>query len=84
AVVAMAAFGGLAVGVRALSMMLSCVMGTLSGGVSFETVTLRHFAARVDQQGDARSALGTSLALALGSARSGGALGLLAAGRVGV
>ncbi len=60
-------------------MMLTSVMGTLSGGVSVENVTLRHFAALFDQQGDALSALGTSLSLALGSALIVGALGLLAA-----
>lgn len=69
----------LAVGVPAASMMLTSVMGTLSGGVSVENVTLRHFAALFDQQGDALSALGTSLSLALGSALIVGALGLLAA-----
>ncbi len=50
----------LAVGVPAVSMMLTSVMGTLSGGVSVENVTLRHFAALFDQQGDALSALGTA------------------------
>jgi ABC-type Fe3+ transport system permease subunit len=60
-------------------MMLTSLMGTLSGGVSLENVTLRHFAALFDQQGDALSALGTSLSLALGSALIVGALGLLAA-----
>ncbi|HBR2411427.1 TPA: iron ABC transporter permease, partial [Klebsiella pneumoniae] len=79
AVLAMAAVGGLAVGVPAVSMMLTSVMGTLSGGVSVENVTLRHFAALFDQHGDALSALGTSLSLALGSALIVGALGLLAA-----
>ncbi|MCW9697825.1 cytochrome ubiquinol oxidase subunit I, partial [Proteus mirabilis] len=47
-VLAMAAVGGLAVGVPAVSMMLTSVMGTLSGGVSVENVTLRHFAALFD------------------------------------
>ncbi len=79
AVLAMAAVGGSAVGVPAVSMMLTSVMGTLSGGVSVENVTLRHFAALFDQQGDALSALGTSLSLATGSALIVGALGLLAA-----
>ncbi len=50
AVLAMAAVGGTAVGVPAVSMMLTSVMGTLSGGVSVENVTLRHFAALFDQQ----------------------------------
>ncbi len=50
AVLAMAAVGGLAVGVPAVSMMLTSVMGTLSGGVSVENVTLRHFAALFDHQ----------------------------------
>ena len=79
ALLAMAAVGGLAVGVPAASMMLTSLMGTLSGGVSLENVTLRHFAALFDQQGDALSALGVSLSLALGSALIVGALGLLAA-----
>ena len=56
AVLAMAAVGGLAVSVPAVSMMLTSVMGTLSGGVSWRNVTLRHFAALFDQQGDALSA----------------------------
>lgn len=47
--------------------------------MSLENVTLRHFAALFDQQGDALSALGVSLSLALGSALIVGALGLLAA-----
>ena len=79
ALLAMAAVGGLAVGVPAASMMLTSLMGTLSGGVSLENVTLRHFAALFDQQGDALSALGVSLSLALGSALIVGVLGLLAA-----
>ncbi|EPY7297124.1 ABC transporter permease [Klebsiella quasipneumoniae] len=79
ALLVMAAVGGLAVGVPAVSMMLTSLMGTLSGGVSLENVTLRHFAALFDQQGDALSALGVSLSLALGSALIVGALGLLAA-----
>lgn len=44
-VLIMAAVGGLAVDVPATSMMLASVVGTLSGGVGVESVTLRHFAA---------------------------------------
>lgn len=79
ALLVMAAVGGPGGRGPRRSMMLTSLMGTLSGGVSTENVTLRHFAALFDQQGDALSALGVSLSLALGSALIVGALGLLAA-----
>jgi len=61
------------------SMALSGVLGTLSGGVSLANLTASHYAALFSQQGDALSALGTSLSLALGAACITGMLGLLAA-----
>lgn len=77
-VVVMAAVGMLAAILPGVSMALSGVLGTLSGGVSFENVTLSHYGALFSQQGDALSALGTSLSLALATALFTGALGLLA------
>ncbi|HAF52225.1 MAG TPA: ABC transporter permease [Leclercia adecarboxylata] len=61
------------------SIALSGVLGTLSGGVSLANLTASHYAALFSQQGDALSALGTSLSLALGAACITGLLGLLAA-----
>jgi iron(III) transport system permease protein len=60
------------------SMALSGILGTLSGGVTADNVTLSHYAALFNQQGDALSALRTSLSLALGTACITGCLGLLA------
>lgn len=61
------------------SMVLTSLMSTLSGGIHADNVTLRHFAALFAQQGDALSALATSLSLALASAGAVGLVGLLAA-----
>ena len=77
-VLLMGAVGILAAILPGVSMALSGVLGTLSGGVSFENVTLSHYGALFSQQGDALSALGTSLSLALATALFTGALGLLA------
>jgi len=71
--------GFVAVILPGASMALSGVLGTLSGGVSLANVTASHYAALFSQQGDALSALGTSLSLALGAACITGLLGLLAA-----
>lgn len=60
------------------SMALSGLLGTLSGGVILDNVTTSHYAALFSQQGEALPALGTSLALALGTACITGLLGLLA------
>ncbi|HDX8823859.1 iron ABC transporter permease [Klebsiella michiganensis] len=79
AVLAMAGVGGLAVVMPGASMVLTSLMSTLSGGIHADNVTLRHFAALFAQQGDALSALGTSLSLALASALIVGVIGLLAA-----
>lgn len=79
AVLLMAVVGVLAVILPAVSMLLTSLMGTLSGGIHSDNFTLRHFTALFAQQGDALSALGTSLSLALASALVVGVVGLLAA-----
>lgn len=79
AVLVMAGVGGLAVVLPGASMVLTSLMSTLSGGIHADNVTLRHFAALFAQQGDALSALATSLSLALASAGVVGLVGLLAA-----
>ncbi|MDO9681207.1 ABC transporter permease [Klebsiella oxytoca] len=66
-------------GVGGLAVVLTSLMSTLSGGIHADNVTLRHFAALFAQQGDALSALATSLSLALASAGVVGLVGLLAA-----
>lgn len=77
-VMLLAAVGFLTAILPGISMALSGVLGTLSGGVMFENVTLSHYRALFSQQGDALSALGTSLSLALATALITGAVGLLA------
>ncbi|WP_158785458.1 iron ABC transporter permease [Pantoea sp. BAV 3049] len=61
------------------SLLLTAFMSTLSGGIHADNFTLRHFAALFDHQGEAFSALSTSMGLALGSALITGLLGFLAA-----
>lgn len=61
-----------------VSMTLTAFSGTLSGGISWQNLTLRHYAALFDVDGDAPAALGTSLSLALGTALITGVVGLLA------
>jgi len=77
-VMLLAAVGILTAILPGISMALSGVLGTLSGGVTIENVTLSHYRALFSQQGDALSALGTSLSLALATALITGAVGLLA------
>ena len=77
-VMLLAAVGFLTAILPGISMALSGVLGTLSGGVTLENVTLSHYRALFSQQGDALSALGTSLSLALATALITGAVGLLA------
>lgn len=79
AVLFMAGIGGLAVLLPGASMVLTSLMGTLSGGIHADNFTFRHFDALFAQQGDALSALGTSLSLALASALIVGLVGMLAA-----
>ena len=77
-VMLLAAVGILTAILPGISMALSGVLGTLSGGVTIENVTLSHYRALFSQHGDALSALGTSLSLALATALITGAVGLLA------
>lgn len=77
AVMVMALTGLLAVGLPGLSMAVTGVMSTLSGGLAWNNVTFYHYLALFSQQGDALSALGTSLSLALGASLITGLLGLL-------
>jgi iron(III) transport system permease protein len=79
AVAAMTLVGGLAVVLPGASMVITSLMGTLSGGIGRDNFTLRHFTALFAEQGDALAALGTSLSLAFVSALVVGALGLVAA-----
>lgn len=60
------------------SMLATAFSGTLSGGLAFSNLTLRHFAALFDVHGDALSALSTSLSLASATALIAGATGFLA------
>lgn len=77
-VVLMMVVSAVAVLLPGVSMALSGVLGTLSGGVTVDNVTMSHYAALFSQQGEALPALGTSLSLALGTACITGLLGLLA------
>lgn len=62
-----------------LSMLLSALLSTLSGGMVPENLTLRHFKALFAQHGDALDALSTSLGLAFITALLVGILGFFAA-----
>lgn len=75
----MALVAALAVLLPGASMVLTSLLGTLSGGMQASNVTLRHFSALFTMQGDALAALSTSLSLALASALIVGVLGLVAA-----
>ncbi|WP_369790795.1 ABC transporter permease [Rouxiella sp. WC2420] len=68
----------IAVGVPLASMLATAFSRTLSGGLSMNNLTWRHFNALFDLQGDAVSALTTSLGLALATALIVGTIGLLA------
>ena len=76
-VMVMALTGFLAVGLPGLSMAITGVMSTLSGGVAWSNLTPQHYQALFSQQGDALPALGTSLSLALAASLITGLLGLL-------
>ncbi|PIJ51132.1 ABC transporter permease [Erwinia sp. OLTSP20] len=69
----------LAVALPMASMLLTAFLSTLSGGISSENFTLRHFSLLFSQQGEALQALTTSIGLALASAFIAGALGLISA-----
>ncbi len=61
------------------SLFITALMSTLSGGLHLDNLTLRHFSALFAQQGEALSALTTSVGLALGAALVTGVLGFLCA-----
>ncbi|MGA9606752.1 MAG: iron ABC transporter permease [Rouxiella badensis] len=68
-----------AVGLPLASIFVTAFSRTLSGGLGVNNLTLGHYKALFDLQGDALGALGTSLSLALGTALVVGVVGLLAA-----
>ena len=79
AVLLMLGIAGVAVVLPGAAMVLTGLMGNLSGGIHADNFTFRHFAALFARQGDALSALGTSLSLALASALIVGLVGLIVA-----
>jgi len=68
----------IAVALPIVSTLITAFSGTLSGGLTFSNLTLRHFGNLFAAHGDALSALSTSLSLALGTALIAGATGFLA------
>ncbi|NIF24391.1 ABC transporter permease [Candidatus Pantoea multigeneris] len=64
------------------SMTLSGLLNTLSGGLEWSNLSLRHFSALFSAQGEALSAFSTSIGLALAAALLTGLLGFLVATRV--
>ncbi|CAM3594111.1 iron ABC transporter permease [Rahnella bruchi] len=67
-----------AVALPIVSTLVTAFSGTLSGGLAFSNLTLRHFDNLFAAHGDALSALSTSLSLALATALIAGATGFLA------
>jgi len=68
-----------AVGIPLLAMFGTAFTSTVSGGLSFDNLTLRHFAGLVDTQTEALDALFTSVSLATATAILTGILGFLSA-----
>ncbi len=68
----------LAIGIPLASMLATAFSRTLSGGLSLNNLTWNHFAVLFSLQGDALSALTTSLGLAFVTALVAGFIGLLA------
>ncbi|WP_417585519.1 ABC transporter permease [Nitrincola sp.] len=69
--------GIVSVAVPILAVLVTSLMSTLSGGLSLENVSLRHFQALLDNRGGAMDALLTSLSLATSAALLTGALGAM-------
>jgi iron(III) transport system permease protein len=69
----------LAAGLPLASMLATAFSATLSGGLSWNNITLGHFTPLLEPDNDAFSALSTSLSLALGAAFLTGVIGFLAA-----
>ncbi len=68
-----------AVGMPLLAMFGTAFTSTVSGGLAFDNLTLRHFAGLVDTQTEALDALFTSISLATATAILTGILGFLSA-----
>ena len=68
----------IAVALPIVSTLATAFSRTLSGGLSWQNLTFRHFSNLFAAHGDALSALSTSLSLALGTALIAGATGFLA------
>lgn len=68
----------IAVALPIVSMLITAFSRTLSGGLSWQNLTLGHFGNVFAAHGDAPAALSTSLGLALGTALIAGATGLMA------
>lgn len=69
----------IAVGIPVSAMLATAFSGTLSGGLSADNVTLRHFSAVLNNQNQALSALSSSMGLASGTALLTGIVGTLVA-----
>ena len=77
-VIALFAFVGfIAVGVPILATLATASFGTLSGGLTWDNLSSRHFVALFQDRGGAMQALTTSLSLATGAALITGVLGAL-------
>nr|WP_129951224.1 iron ABC transporter permease [Rahnella sp. RFA10(1/100)] len=68
----------IAVALPIVAMLITAFSRTLSGGLSWQNLTLGHFGNVFAAHGDAPAALSTSLGLALGTALIAGATGLMA------
>ncbi|MCW2474344.1 iron ABC transporter permease [Candidatus Symbiopectobacterium sp. NZEC151] len=69
----------IAVGIPVSAMLATAFSGTLSGGLSADNVTLRHFSAVLSGKNQALSALSSSMGLASGTALLTGVVGTLVA-----
>ncbi|WP_220250977.1 ABC transporter permease [Billgrantia montanilacus] len=67
----------IAVAVPILAVLATAFTGTLSGGIAWDNLSLRHFEALFANRGGAMQALSTSLGLAIGTALLTGVLGAL-------
>lgn len=71
--------GFMAVGVPLLAVLTTALSSTLSGGLSWSNMSLRHFEALFQDRSEALQALSTSIGLATGAAIITGTLGVLIA-----
>jgi iron(III) transport system permease protein len=69
--------GLISVGVPILAVLATAFTGTLSGGLTLDNLSLRHFEALLANSGGALQALSTSLSLSIGAALLTGVLGAL-------